>query len=90
MAELQIKLTQRAAEAWAERARREGHATTGEALGAWAEREAAAMERSDPAEVRVLRERSESDPKDDVLLAEVIVRLATKHGINMPPRGSRS
>lgn len=90
MAELTIKLTERAAEAWAERARREGHATAGDAVGAWAEREAEDIKQLDPSEVAIVRERLQRDPVNDTPFAEAIGRLAARHGIELPTRGHDS
>ena len=83
-----IDLSEQAAEGWAERARREGHATAGDAVRFWAEQEGACDEPLDPAEVELLRERIAADPATDIPFEEGIRRIAAKHGLTLRPRGN--
>ena len=86
MTSFTITLPEQTAEAWHERARRMGYASTDEAMIDWV---ASAIDDEgpvDPAEVEILRERLAADPATFIPFDEGIARIAAKHGLTLRKR----
>ena len=80
MTQMILQLSEEAAEAWEERAKREGFANAAEAAAAQLEYE---VEPIDPAEVELLRERIATDPSTDLTIDQVAAHFEKKYGVKI-------